>query len=129
MSDTQAAANAVLAAETARIQAILAKDFDALDSLIGDDLHYVHSSAVMEDKATYLKRLREGYYRYRGLTIKSRTVRVLGDIALVNGDVHIEVEVQGAAKDVMSRYLQVWAQRNGHWQMVSWHSTPMPKQA
>lgn len=129
MTDTQAATSAVEAAEAKRIAATLARDFDTVANLIGDDLHYVHSSAVFEDKATYLQRLREGYYRYRGLTVKSRSLRVLGDVVLINGDIHIEVEVQGAAKDVMSRYLQVWAKRNGRWLMVSWHSTPMPKQA
>lgn len=129
MTDIKAAATAVEAAEARRIAATLAGDFDTVADLIGDDLHYVHSSAVMEDKDAYLKKLREGYYRYRGLTIKTRSLRVLGDVVLVNGDIHIEVEVQGAAKDVMSRYLQVWARREGRWLMVSWHSTPMPAQA
>jgi ketosteroid isomerase-like protein len=129
MTDIQAASTAVEAAEARRIAATLAGDFDTVSSLIGDDLHYVHSSAVFEDKPTYLQRLREGFYRYRGLTVKSRSLRVMGDVVLINGDIHIEVEVQGSPKDVMSRYLQVWAKRDGRWLMVSWHSTPMPKQA
>ena len=33
-----------------RSQAILNKDFKALELLIGEDLRYIHSSSVQEDK-------------------------------------------------------------------------------
>jgi hypothetical protein len=44
----------------------------------------------------------------------------------VNGEVRIDVEVKGTAKQVNARYLQVWARRPQGWQMVSWQSTPIP---
>ena len=114
------------AAEESRCNALLKQDFDALENLIGDDLHYVHSSATAEDKALYLSRLREGYYVYHGLQSLGRQWRVFEDLALCNGDIAIEVEVKGARKHIKSRYLQVWAKRAAGWQMISWHSTPMP---
>jgi ketosteroid isomerase-like protein len=56
----------------------------------------------------------------------AREWRVFNDLALCNGDVLIEVEVKGTRKSIKSRYLQVWAKRASGWQMISWHSTPMP---
>jgi hypothetical protein len=47
-------------------------------------------------------------------------------MVLVNGDVRIEVLARGTAKLIMSRFCQAWARRDGRWQMVTWHSTPMP---
>ncbi|WP_187272254.1 nuclear transport factor 2 family protein [Zeimonas arvi] len=125
MSDQTIIAD-IEALDARRVAATLERDFAALDALIGDDLVYVHSSAAVEDRALYLERLRNGHYVYRGLTGLKRDHRVLGDVVLVNGEVRIDVEVQGKAKQVNARYLQVWARRPGGWQMVSWQSTPIP---
>ena len=118
---------AIEAADAKRSQAILSKDFKALDPLIGGDLRYIHSSSVQEDKKQYLDKLGSGHYNYHGLDILQREFRVMGDIVLVNGDLRINVEVAGTKKIVMSRYLQVWAKRAPGWQMVSWSSVPIPQ--
>lgn len=110
-----------------RSQATLNKDFEALELLIGEDLRYIHSSSVQEDKKQYLDKLASGHYVYHGLDVLQREFRVLGDVVLVNGDLRINVEVAGTKKIVMSRYLQVWAKRSPGWQMVSWSSVPIPQ--
>jgi ketosteroid isomerase-like protein len=110
-----------------RSQAILNKDFKALELLIGEDLRYIHSSSVQEDKKQYLEKLASGHYIYHGLDVLQREFRVMGDVVLVNGDLRINVEVAGTKKIVMSRYLQVWAKRTSGWQMVSWSSVPIPQ--
>ena len=114
------------AQEARRVAATVARDFGVIETLIGDDLVYVHSSAAVEDRALYMERLRNGHYLYRGITSLKRDHRVLGDVVLVNGEVRIDVEVKGTAKQVNARYLQVWARRPRGWQMVSWQSTPIP---
>jgi ketosteroid isomerase-like protein len=110
-----------------RSQAILARDYKSLEAWIGEDLRYIHSSAVQENKQQYLEKLSSGHYVYHGLKILQREFRVIGDVVLVNGDIRIDVEVKGAMKLVMSRYLQVWAKRQSGWQMVSWSSVPIPQ--
>ena len=117
------------ALDARRLKAILMRDFAALEPLIGDDLRYIHSSAVQEDKKQYLDKLTSGHYLYHGLDLQNREFRVLDDIVLVNGDLRIDVEVKGARKVVMSRFLQVWAKRPAGWQMVSWQSVPVPAPA
>ena len=113
--------------DTKRSQAILSKDYKALELLIGEDLRYIHSSSVQEDKKQYLDKLASGHYIYHGLDVLQREFRVIGDVVLVNGDLRINVEVAGTKKIVMSRYLQVWAKRTSGWQMVSWSSVPIPQ--
>lgn len=115
------------AVEAKRCQAILNCDYKTLESMIGEDLCYVHSSAVQESKKQYLEKLASGHYIYHGLDAIGREFRVLGDVVLVNGDLRITVEVTGIKKVVMSRYLQVWAKRAPGWQMVSWSSVPIPQ--
>ena len=110
-----------------RSQAILQRNFAALAPLLGDDLRYIHSSAVQENRTQYLDKLTSGHYLYHGLDVQQREFRVLGDVVLVNGDLRIDVEVKGTRKTVLSRYLQVWARRPSGWQMVSWQSVPVPQ--
>lgn len=110
-----------------RAACILARDFAGLEPLIADDLRYVHSSAVLENKTEYLAKLASGHYAYRSFKTLQREMRVMGDVVLVNGDIRIEVEVAGTPKVVNSRYLQVWAKRSAGWQMAAWQSVPMPQ--
>jgi ketosteroid isomerase-like protein len=114
------------ALDNQRTKSILSRDFKTLAALLGEDLRYIHSSAVQENKAEYLDKLTSGHYVYHGLDVQEREYRVLGDVVLVNGDLRIEVEVNGTRKVVLSRYLQVWARRASGWQMVSWQSVPVP---
>ena len=113
------------AVDAKRSQAILNCDYKTLEPLMGEDLRYVHSSAVQEDKKQYLEKLASGHYIYHALDVLQREFRVIGEVVLVNGDLRIEVAVAGTKKVVMSRYLQVWAKRASGWQMVSWSSVPM----
>ncbi len=110
-----------------RAACILARDFAGLEPLIAEDLRYVHSSAVLENKAEYLAKLASGHYAYRSFKTLQREMRVIGDVVLVNGDIRIEVDVSGTPKVVNSRYLQVWVKRSAGWQMASWQSVPMPQ--
>ncbi|HVL59216.1 MAG TPA: hypothetical protein VM491_22210, partial [Burkholderiaceae bacterium] len=63
---------------------------------------------------------------YHALQAIRRDFRVWNDVVLVNGDLRIDVSVQGRRKTVYSRYLQVWRRGPQDWQMASWQSTPLP---
>lgn len=115
------------ALEARRRNALVDKDFATLADMMDEALLYVHSSAVAEDKALYLKKLRDGHYLYSDLKSVRRELRVFGDLVLADGDLQITVKVAGADKVIMSRYLQAWARRANGWKMVSWQSTPIPQ--
>ena len=53
----------ILAAENARVEALLRADYDAVDRLLGEDLTYTHSTAVLDTKAMFLESLRSGRLR------------------------------------------------------------------
>jgi len=108
-----------------RMAAAIAKDRTTLQALLADDMRYVHSSGIDEDRATYVERCCNGHYDYQGFTSLRRDWRLYGDVALCNGDVQIEVKVQGTAKTIQSRYLQVWTRGPKGWRMASWQSTPL----
>jgi hypothetical protein len=114
------------AAEARRVRALIDKDRTALEALLTPDMRYVHSSATLEDRATFVERACTGWYDYRSLTSLERTWRAWDTTALCNGDVRIEVIVKGTPKAFVSRYLQVWRRDASGWRMASWQSTPVP---
>jgi len=112
--------------DTARQQAMLARDIDTAENYIGSTLRYVHGSGVDEDRTLYLERLRNGFYQYQHLEPKQRDFRRFGDTVVVNGEMRIHVIVNGDEKDFTGRYLQVWALEGSEWMMVAWQTVKVP---
>jgi len=60
-----------------------------------------------------------GAIRYPSIVSTGRTIRVLGDMAVVNGSESDEVEVGGERRQVRYVYLDVLLKRNGEWKLVA----------
>ncbi len=116
----------VLAADDRRFQAMLKQDWPALNAALADDLVYVHSTARVESKGEHVANLQAGKPSYRGATPRERTVRVRGDVGIVNGVSEMHVENAGKEQRFTIRYLAVYARNGERWQMTAWQSTKVP---
>jgi hypothetical protein len=47
----------------------------------------------------------------------------LGDAVVLTGLARAKLNFGGEALDLGARFTDVWARRNGQWQMVAWQST------
>jgi ketosteroid isomerase-like protein len=121
MTDTTVAA--VRRAERALYDAMIARDFAALERLLDADLAYVHSTAVSEGKAEYLAGVWRGDYEYSRVETPDARVRVYGGIALIDGVCEMHVGRQGAPKDRL-RLLVVlaWRRDGDRWRLVHRHA-------
>jgi hypothetical protein len=119
-------ADEALKAEDARYAAQTTSDFDALERLYGDDLVYVHSTAVTDSKASYIERQRSGLH-YRVMRPSDVKVRVFGCLAIITGRGDYEVTQNGQDSSPHLLFTAVWAKRGPNVQFVSWESTPIPK--
>jgi hypothetical protein len=116
----------VLAADGERVRALLANDFGALETLLGNDLTYVHSNGMLDTKASYIDSLRSGASRYLTMDMSDVSVRALSeDVAVINAKFEARVQVRGGEVNPKPRVLIVYARRDGRWQMVAWQSTPI----
>jgi len=113
----------VLAADGARVKALVGNDVDALEQLLGDDLTYVHSNGMLDTKASYLDALRSGRTRYLTMDMSDVTVRSLGETALLNAKFDAKVKVGDGEVNPRARVLIAYTKRDGRWQMVAWEST------
>ena len=112
-----------LEAEAARYKAQTSIDIAALEKMIGDELVYFHSSAVIDDKQSYIESMRSGAVKYRSMTRGEVKVRTFGSLAIISGNTKFEVTVKGEDKTLDLLFHAVWSKRDGAVQFVSWQST------
>jgi ketosteroid isomerase-like protein len=113
-------------AEDTRYAAQTTNDFAAMDKLFGDDLVYIHSSAVVDDKASYIDSMRSGNVKYRVMRRSEVKVRTYGCLAIINGNADFDVTVKGQDLSVQLRFTTVWAKRPSGLQFISWQATRVP---
>ncbi len=124
MSDDSAA---VLALDEARFDAQVAIDEARLGELLADELHYTHSNASVDTKASYIESMTSGRVRYRQIDRSEQSCSVFGDTALCFGRATLHITIGGEHdREVDVRYTDVWVRRSGTWQMVAWQSTILP---
>lgn len=115
-----------LAAEAARYAAQMANDFAAMERLFGDDLVYIHSSTVVDTKASFIESMRSGAVRYRAMTLGDVTVRCYGGLAAISGRGTFEVTARGQDMTMELLFHALWAKRAQGLQFVSWQATRLP---
>ncbi len=127
MSGDNAVATAVLAAEEQRLAAMRANDAKALAPFLADDLVYVFSSAIAEDKPGYLMAIDHGTMKYEAdLHIRDVEVRAFSDCAVVMGVLDSHIALYGGRHHSVNRFTMLWVRNGAQWQMSTWQSTPVP---
>jgi hypothetical protein len=117
----------VLAAEDARFAAMVAADPGEMRRWLADDLAYVHSSGQVESRDQLIESITSGSTRYVAVTPIERQVVPLGTgAAMVRGRGRFQVAAGGNALDLQIRYLAVYGNGDGVWQLRSWQSLRTP---
>ena len=111
------------AAEDARYAAQMNKDFAALEKMLGNDLVYTHSSAVVDDKAKYIESMRSGAVHYKVMKRSAVAVRTYGCVAILTGRGDFVVTQKGQDSNIALRFHAIWAKRASGLQFVSWQAT------
>jgi ketosteroid isomerase-like protein len=109
-----------------RMQAMAAKDLTTLNAVLADDLIYTHSSARLDTKQTLIGSMQSGATVYTSVEPSEVKAQDLGDAVVLTGIAHIKVVSNGTPNAFGVRFTDVYAKRNGRWQMATWQSTRLP---
>ena len=118
----------VIQVENRRFQAMVDADTDALESILADELTYTHTSAVLDTKESFIRRLASGTLNYESVAPSNMQVRSYGDTAVVTGNAEVQVSNSSNRTSFSLRFTDVLVQRDGRWQVVAWQSTRVPAQ-
>ena len=109
-----------------RMQAMAEKDFATLNAVLADDLIYTHSSARLDSKQSLIGNMQSGATVYTSVEPSEVKAQDLGDAVVLTGVAQIKVTANGNPLAFGVRFTDVYAKRDGRWQMVTWQSTKLP---
>jgi len=115
-------ADDVKAAEMNWFNGITKNDFPLLEKVLADDLHYLHSTGVVDTKESYIKSMSSGKQKYASGKINDLKIRVYGKAAVINGDANFEFVTDGKPGKGHLKYTHVFAKGPKGWQLVSHQS-------
>lgn len=115
----------VLDAEARRRVALINEDYAEVARLFTDDLLYVHTSGLMQDKAQYLAHA-QNVVRYLDVERDQLRVRVYGDdIAVMTGFLVSTLQRRDEEKPMKAQgfVTQVWIRGENGWSISSFHGS------
>ena len=105
-------------------KAVVVADAAVFDRLLADDFTHTSHSGQFRNKAEWMADLRRGGTKYASFNTNDLSVRVYGDTAVVTGrSTPSGTNSHGHPIEGQYRYLRVWIQRDGHWQVVAFQGT------
>lgn len=110
-----------------RMAAMGQQDIATLNELLADDLVYTHSSARLDTKRSLIEAMQTGKTVYTEVTPSDVKAQECGDAVVLTGAARISVKSGTGTNSFRVRFTDVYARRDGRWQMVVWQSTRLPE--
>jgi ketosteroid isomerase-like protein len=117
-----ALARAVAAFDRAQMQG----DGAALGRLLADDYVLFNSRGLVEDKAAFIRDYTAPGTSMKPFTVEDEVVRYWPGGAVLGGLVTLEGTSGGKPYKVRLRFADIWAERDGRWQVVFTGATRAP---
>ena len=106
-----------------RMTAMAQKDIATLKTLLSDDLIYTHSTARLDTKQSLIGAMQSGATVYSAVEPSDVKAQDLGSAVVLTGVARIQVTSNGKPNAFSVRFTDVYANKGGQWQMVTWQST------
>ena len=110
--------------ESRRVRAMISGDIEQLRQLLDERLIYTHSTGVVDDKHSLLKKIATGELRYRSIESLSRKTIEIDAGAVIYEELAMLVDVRGEPHSIRSRGISMWLTLgNGEWQLLAFQAT------
>lgn len=118
---------AVQNADKARVAAMQSPDREKLNTIFSDELHYAHSSGIVDTKSSFIDILTSGKTKYVGYDYEEQNFTFPAPgVALMSGRAHIKAETANGTMDSVLSFLAVWREEGGKWRFLAWQSCKLP---
>ena len=113
--------------EDLRYESMKNADADTMGKLFADDMVYQTLAGLTYDKPGYIALFKSGEVKINSFKRENSRVKFYGDTATVMANAYLDATVKGEPRQLALFYLNVWAKRDGRWQLVARQSTALPK--
>jgi ketosteroid isomerase-like protein len=108
-----------------RIQAQIDADAAALERIYADDFIGVGPSGTLRIKPQVISDFASGELKFQSINTAEVQVRIYGNTAVETGLSTMDGQDKGKAVPRDNRFTRVWVKRQGHWQLVLNHYSPL----
>jgi len=109
--------DSVRALESQRAQALLKADTVALSQLVADDFVEISRFGTLRTKADNMREIASGTLKLTAVRYDSLSVRVYGDVAVLQGIADNTGAFRGFPFSGKIRYTRVFVRRGGRWRL------------
>ena len=121
---SDADAKQLIALEKMWNQVQMLRDWQALDSIIGDRFLGTYSNGHLGRKADFIENTKKNHVKPARVTIDHLQVELYGDTAIVTGVYHAQGTDNGKPYDELGRFTDTWVRARNKWQCVAAHASP-----
>jgi hypothetical protein len=110
-------------AERQRFDAMMHQDVAALDTLLDDELTYVHTGGELQSRQQFINMIRNRTLVYESIAPSDVHVRVYDGLALATGRSQQRVRNASGVQSFGIRFIEVYVRRDGRWLLTAWEAT------
>jgi ketosteroid isomerase-like protein len=110
-------------AQRERFDAMMHHDVAALDTLLDDDLTYVHTGGDLQSRREFINTIRKQELIYESIVPTQERVRVYDGLALATGRSEMRVRNSAGLNSFTIRFVEVYVRRDGRWLLTAWQAT------
>jgi len=109
--------------EKRRFRSIVEGDLADFRDLAHPDLSYTHSSGTLDTLHSFVEKCESAYFVYHRIEHVTDGVTVVGDTAVVTGDMRVDMTAGGTRMELANRSLGVWVRVEGEWKVLAHQAT------
>ena len=110
-------------AERQRFEAMMRQDVAALDTLLDDDLDYMHTGGDLQSRQQFIDMIKKQTLVYESIAPSEVRVRVYDGLALATGRSQMRVRSAAGVSSFGIRFIEVYIRRGGRWLLTAWEAT------
>ncbi|MFZ6711504.1 nuclear transport factor 2 family protein [Undibacterium sp. TC9W] len=132
-ADSTDAKNVALVAQLTKLSddwdaAIVRKDKEAIEANMAEDFRQIDGDGDLETKTSFVNGLVSDKLEIDPYKVEDFEIRLYGNVALLSGRTKMTGRYEGKPFKSHYRYIDIYAQRDGKWQIVSVQISRIPQQ-
>jgi hypothetical protein len=116
-------------AQRQRFDAMMKQDVVALDTLLDDELDYIHTGGDLQSRSQFIYMIKKQTLVYESIAPSDVRVRVYNGLALSTGRSQMRVRSSAGISSFGIRFTEVYVRRDGRWLLTAWEATRAPENA
>lgn len=126
MTSTEQVAEELRNRESLRWQLTVAGDYDGVEKLMRPNARYVHSSAHVDDRDSFLKLCRDGVIDYHAIDYDIESIVIIGSVGVVGAHMSGSLTAAGSLRMIDNTTTATWIHEDGQWYLLAFQATGRP---